>query len=90
MLPYFVYFLMAAAGSIFHSGFSTGLDARSLSRWSLVTAFYTFAAISFFIHYRGANSYDVILWNVDPSNVDQHPGRIWDLGDIQFLRGIGD
>jgi hypothetical protein len=51
-------------------------------------AFAALAAVSFFVHYRGATQWSTMQWNVDPVNVDSHPGRIWDWKDPQFLRGL--
>lgn len=42
--------------------------------------------ISFFIHYQGATDFKTFLWNVNPVNLDKKPARVWDLGDLQFLR----
>lgn len=44
------------------------------------------ACLSFFIHYKGATSYRTFMWNVNPVNIDRRPERVWDLGDLQFLR----
>lgn len=43
---------------------------------------------SLFVHSQGALSERVYQWNVDPVNVDQHPERVWDWSDPQFLRGV--
>jgi hypothetical protein len=26
------------------------------------------------------------LWNAIPNNIDQHPERLWDWTDLQFMR----
>jgi len=44
--------------------------------------------VSFFIHCRGATSWDTHVWNEEPVGVDDNPTRVWDWRDIQFLRGI--
>ena len=31
---------------------------------------------------------DVLRWNTQPLDVDQYPERVWDWGDVQFLRGV--
>ncbi|MGQ9621760.1 MAG: hypothetical protein ACUVTX_12405, partial [Bacteroidales bacterium] len=43
---------------------------------------------SIFINWRGAYAHSTSLWNVLPVNVDQHPERIWDWRQPQFLAGI--
>ena len=42
-------------------------------------------AASIFIHARGANSPATQMWNVRPVSVDEHPERLWDWRDPQFL-----
>ena len=44
------------------------------------------AVVSGAIHGRGATSPKPASWNVEPSNVDGHPERLWDFSDPQFLR----
>lgn len=41
-------------------------------------------ALSIFIHARGATSPATAMWNARPS-VDEHPERVWDWRDPQFL-----
>lgn len=43
---------------------------------------------SIFINWRGAYAPPTWRWNVDPVGVDQHPERIWDWRQPQFLAGI--
>ncbi len=62
-----------------------------LMRWDHLsrlarTTFITLALIGFAIHVRGGWSMAVIQWNVDPTNIDQHPERNWDYSDPPFLR----
>jgi len=38
------------------------------------------------IHGRGALSKRPWLWNTAPVNIDDAPARLWDFGDLQFLR----
>lgn len=42
-------------------------------------------ALSVFIHARGATSPATAMWNVRPTSVDEHPERLWDWRDPQFL-----
>lgn len=53
-----------------------------------LAAFMLCAAISAFIHFRGANSLDTWAWNREPVNVNEAPERLWDWSDPQFLRGL--
>lgn len=41
---------------------------------------------SMFINAKGAMSLRTARWNSTPVNVDEHPERIWDWKDLQFLR----
>jgi hypothetical protein len=63
------------------------------ARWEnlgrpLRATFLTLALIGVAIHLRGGWSVDVYRWNAFPLNVDQHPERLWDWHDPQFLRGL--
>ena len=43
---------------------------------------------SLFINTRGAASHATWLWNSRPEEIDQHPERLWDWTQPQFLAGI--
>ncbi|MBD0325087.1 MAG: hypothetical protein ICV68_01570 [Pyrinomonadaceae bacterium] len=43
--------------------------------------------VSMFIHARGAMSHETWLWNTRPIGVDEHPERLWDWREPQFLAG---
>jgi hypothetical protein len=78
MMPYFAYFFAVAM---------TGLQRfRAWPRRAAWVATALLAAMSFWIHCRGANSYPVHWWNSQPTNVDLHPERLWQWSDLQFLR----
>ena len=44
--------------------------------------------MSAFINTRGATSHATWLWNMRPLEIDQHPERLWDWRQPQFLAGI--
>ena len=44
--------------------------------------------MSAFIHTRGAASHATWLWNMRPLEIDEHPERLWDWSQPQFLAGI--
>ncbi len=80
MIPYFVYFLIPAVSSI-----------SSLVKWRkhvVTSCFLVCVAFSFFVHYRGATTWDVFAWNGEPADVDFNTERLWDWSDPQFLRGL--
>ncbi len=80
VIPYFIYFLIPVLEHI--------PQLKSPKKPILASIFLCFMVISFWIHYRGANDWNVYRWNQEPVNVDLHPERIWDWKDIQFLRGV--
>ena len=80
MVPYLVYFLIPVIALI------PTLPARRRAVW--VGGFAVLLAISFAIHYRGANTRAVYRWNSEPVNVDADPSRVWDWRDPQFMRGL--
>ncbi len=80
MVPYFIYLLFPVIGLAF--------GPRSRSRAAVAAAFIALASISFAIHLRGASTWAVYGWNDQPINVDHAPQRVWDWGDLQFLRGL--
>lgn len=43
---------------------------------------------SLFINTRGATSHATWLWNVRPVGVDEHPEKLWDWSQPQFLAGL--
>ena len=43
-------------------------------------------AFSLFTHTQGATRFETQQWNEFPRDVHQHPDRIWDWDDLQFLR----
>jgi hypothetical protein len=43
--------------------------------------------LSVAIHARGALSWDTVLWNYFPIDVDKRPQRVWDWRDAQFVAG---
>jgi hypothetical protein len=53
-------------------------------------AVFSFALIvaAVFIHGRGATASATMAWNSLPANVDQHPERLWDWRQPQFLAGL--
>jgi len=61
-----------------------GRGARGIGR----TAVVGLAIISAAIHSQGALREETLQWNVEPSNIDDHPARAWDWRDPQFLRAI--
>ncbi|MBN1355026.1 hypothetical protein JXA40_02035 [bacterium] len=78
MVPYLVFFLIPCLDCSF-SRFKNKL---------MYLVFWFSVMVSLFIHARGSLFWDANLWNARPVNVDQDPGRIWDWGDLQFLRGL--
>ncbi len=80
LIPYLVYWLIPAMAGLSKVKGKQKAAIASASLWMV--------GMSFFVHYRGANVLDVLEWDTWPVNVDWRPSRVWDLRDIQFLRGI--
>jgi hypothetical protein len=74
MLPLFAFFLIPAFP----------LRIRSAT----AIAFVALLIPSVLIHYRGATTFKVHLWNVEPENIDDAPARVWNWKDPQFLHGL--
>jgi hypothetical protein len=76
VIPYLVYFLVPV--------FEVGGLARPVVRYSFVGAL----AISVLIQARCSLSPYPFMWNGKPQALVEAPARIWDWGDLQFLRGL--
>lgn len=84
MTPIFVYFLIPVL-----QGFQSSVPLRrGLLRGAYTGMFFLCATFSAFVHFHGATDVRAYNWNWDPVNVDDHPERLWDWTDPQFLRGI--
>jgi hypothetical protein len=93
LMPHFVYFLAPALPRL-------RLRAPRRRR-ALAASFALLAALSFFLHWRGAHEREVWLWNSQPFDIDvyqqaslpfpisQSPHRLWSWRDPQALRGLG-
>jgi hypothetical protein len=80
VLPYFMYFLAPALQSM--------RRLCGLKKIVVFAVFWLTVTLSVFIHYRGATDWAVFTWNASPAPIDRNPHRVWDWGDIQFLRGL--
>lgn len=54
----------------------------------LAAAVAVVAVYGVFVHWRGAHSPEVLDWNTRPVEIRQAQWRIWDWGDLPFLRGL--
>lgn len=81
MLPFFLYFLIPYMQD-FHT-------AQGLKKFFMAIVFIVFLLISFWMHYRGATSWEAAFtWNGVPNDIDLYHSRVWDWHDPQFLRGF--
>jgi len=78
MVPLFMFFLIPVVGGLRWRGSRFGK--------AVVAAFVLLAAFSSFTHWQGANLRGALMWNGVPNNIDEHPERLWDWSDPQFLR----
>jgi hypothetical protein len=81
VVPYFVYFLFRPVELVLS-------NFRQRPKWTVLLGLA--AALSLFIHTRGATSIATHGWNGGPPDVDVAPQRVWDWKDLAFLRGLGD
>ena len=51
-----------------------------------LSALVILSVLSIGIHFSGSWHWAAYLWNTTPSNVDDHPERLWDWEDPPFLR----
>ena len=77
LTPFWVLLLVPWLDSLFS-------QKRWLRAPGLITAALIICTVS--IHARGALSKRPWLWNTVPVNIDDSPARVWDFGDLQFLR----
>lgn len=61
---------------------------RGLLRTAAAVLFLAACLWGGWVHFRGATSVAANAWSATPVNVDQHPERVWDWRDPQFLRGL--
>lgn len=76
IIPYLIFFLLFFLKSI-HSG---------QIHTQIVILFMLLSLASFLIHYQGATDFNTYLWNAEPTDIDIDTKRLWDWGDLQFLR----
>jgi hypothetical protein len=78
VIPFFIYFLL------YFLQWLTGQHKGIFKKVLIVFAILTIVT-SFFINFRGATRPSTFMWNATP-DIDQHPERIWDWHDLQFMR----
>ncbi len=76
IIPYLMYFLIPL--------FETQVLARSLLKYTFIGSI----AVSALIQLHCSVSIYPFMWNGKPQALVDAPGRIWDWGDLQFLRGF--
>ena len=77
VLPYFIYFLIPVLQA-----------ARLSSLGQLRAAFGALLMLSSLVHFRYATSIYPFLWNAKPVAIADAPERVWDVLDLQVLRGF--
>jgi hypothetical protein len=87
LVPWFV--LLAILGVRAMLGWRDESGATGLAAWrvQLICGGLLLLA-SAFINTRGATSHATWLWNSRPVGVDEHPERLWDWSQPQFLAGL--
>jgi hypothetical protein len=82
MTPLLIYFLIPVVALLLSGG-------QGIKMKAFVALFVLAAGVSFAIHMRGATSNATMFWNRVPLSVDEHPERLWQWNDLQFL-SVGD
>ncbi|WP_342376191.1 hypothetical protein NVS55_33680 [Myxococcus stipitatus] len=77
VVPYLVFFLVPVVRELEWRG--------PEARRARTATFAVLAVVSLGIHIHGASSRAVYRWNSFPLDVDEHPERLWDWKDAQFL-----
>jgi hypothetical protein len=78
IIPFFIYFLI-----YFFQWLAE--QRKGIFKTFLIASTLLTIAVSFFINFRGATRPSTFMWNATP-DIDQHPERIWDWHDLQFMR----
>jgi hypothetical protein len=80
VIPYLMFMLIPVFSIIF----------RSFAFKNIYISFLFIISVlfSFIPHARSSLDEAVMEWSALPVDIDRYPARIWDWGDIQFLRGI--
>lgn len=87
LVPWFVLLAVLALRAMLDWREKNSTAARPLWRAQLACGA-TLLIASMFINARGATSHATWLWNMRPAEIDQHPERLWDWTQPQFLAGI--
>jgi len=80
-LPLLMILAVPALSRLAHPRRETGAAATAL-----VAAVGLLVAAGFFVNATGALLRSAVCWNVSPVLLDAAPERVWDWGDVQFLR----
>jgi hypothetical protein len=78
VMPFFMYFII-----LFFVDFQ---NIQQVNKRIIFLVILLLMIVSFYINAKGAFSWSVHKWNVEPNNVDYHHERLWDWSDLQFLR----
>ncbi len=63
-----------------------GISSRPM-RWGILGFALAATALGGYIHWWAVLDSAPMLWNALPNGIDSNPTRLWDWGDLQFLRG---
>ena len=87
LVPWFVLLGILGVGAMLRQREERA--SASPARWRIELACGVLLVLaSAFINTRGATSHATWLWNMRPAEIDQHPERLWDWNQPQFLAGM--
>jgi hypothetical protein len=79
VLPFLFFLMVPVVDRITRRAMTPAMTA-------LACVFGLTVAWSVFVHAKGALDHGPHAWNAEPSDVDEHPDRVWDWGDFPPLR----
>jgi hypothetical protein len=88
LVPWFVLLGVLGANAMLKWREEKGEGGRAWGWGAQVACGALLLLTSAFINTRGATSHATWLWNMRPAEIDQHPERLWDWRQPQFLAGM--
>lgn len=87
LVPWFVLLAILGVQAVLRERAQTVQSQKTLQRRLEVVCGGALLLLSVIINTLGATSHATWLWNIRPRGVDEHPERLWDWRQPQFLAG---
>lgn len=82
VVPFLIFFLIPVLEKL------PAIPVKAMAQRTATTAVIGLAVVSLLINFWCSTSPGPMAWNGIPDNVDTHLSRLWDWGDMQFLRNL--